>query len=148
VFSDGSSGRQLASAPLSPADDRVGAAPSRAKLPGSTRSAVPGIYVHNQPMVASLFRGVPAEQFRRIGNVHVSGEFDDPSGDATRRRRSPARCRSPTMACSALHGQQRGGRAVNRDGAITGWLNGLAFAPVDYGPSAPVEEWWATACWL
>ena len=30
---------------------------------------------------------------------------------------------------------------VNRDGAITGWLNELAFAPVDYSPGAPVDEW-------
>jgi predicted NBD/HSP70 family sugar kinase len=27
------------------------------------------------------------------------------------------------------------------DGHIMGWLNELAFAPVDYNPGAPVEEW-------
>ncbi len=26
-------------------------------------------------------------------------------------------------------------------GNITGWLNELAFAPIDYSPEAPVEEW-------
>jgi predicted NBD/HSP70 family sugar kinase len=30
---------------------------------------------------------------------------------------------------------------VNRQGAITGWLNELAFAPVDYNPAAAVDEW-------
>jgi len=30
---------------------------------------------------------------------------------------------------------------VNADGAITGWLNELAFAPVDYSPAAAVDEW-------
>ena len=30
---------------------------------------------------------------------------------------------------------------VNREGNITAWLNELAFAPVDYHPAAPVDEW-------
>jgi predicted NBD/HSP70 family sugar kinase len=30
---------------------------------------------------------------------------------------------------------------VNPEGAITGWLNELAFAPVDYNPEAAVDEW-------
>jgi predicted NBD/HSP70 family sugar kinase len=30
---------------------------------------------------------------------------------------------------------------VDRQGAITGWLNELAFAPVDYNPQAPADEW-------
>jgi predicted NBD/HSP70 family sugar kinase len=30
---------------------------------------------------------------------------------------------------------------VNKRGEITGWLNELAFAPVDYRPNAPADEW-------
>jgi predicted NBD/HSP70 family sugar kinase len=30
---------------------------------------------------------------------------------------------------------------VNLEGNITSWLNELAFAPVDYAPNAPVDEW-------
>jgi predicted NBD/HSP70 family sugar kinase len=30
---------------------------------------------------------------------------------------------------------------VNMDGHIMGWLNELAFAPIDYSPNAPVDEW-------
>jgi predicted NBD/HSP70 family sugar kinase len=30
---------------------------------------------------------------------------------------------------------------VNVDGRIMGWLNELSFAPIDYSPGAPVEEW-------
>jgi predicted NBD/HSP70 family sugar kinase len=30
---------------------------------------------------------------------------------------------------------------VDMNGYITGWLNELAFAPIDYNPTAPVEEW-------
>jgi predicted NBD/HSP70 family sugar kinase len=30
---------------------------------------------------------------------------------------------------------------VTPQGNITGWLNELAFAPVDYSPAAPIDEW-------
>ena len=30
---------------------------------------------------------------------------------------------------------------VDSQGRITGWLNELAFAPIDYSPSAPIDEW-------
>jgi predicted NBD/HSP70 family sugar kinase len=30
---------------------------------------------------------------------------------------------------------------ITRDGGITSWLNELAFAPVDYQPGAPRDEW-------
>jgi predicted NBD/HSP70 family sugar kinase len=30
---------------------------------------------------------------------------------------------------------------VTAEGNITTWLNELAFAPIDYNPSAPVDEW-------
>ena len=30
---------------------------------------------------------------------------------------------------------------VDEGGAITNWLNELAFVPVDYQPGAPVDEW-------
>jgi predicted NBD/HSP70 family sugar kinase len=30
---------------------------------------------------------------------------------------------------------------VDMNGHIMGWLNELAFAPIDYSPNAPVEEW-------
>jgi predicted NBD/HSP70 family sugar kinase len=38
-------------------------------------------------------------------------------------------------------GSSQAGGYVNRDGNITGWLNELAFAPVDYREGAPVDEW-------
>src|SRR5438046_7780915 len=41
---------------------------------------------------------------------------------------------------SALGSSQAAGY-VNRDGNITAWLNELAFAPIDYNPAAPVDEW-------
>jgi predicted NBD/HSP70 family sugar kinase len=38
-------------------------------------------------------------------------------------------------------GSSEAGGYVTTDGNITGWLNELAFAPVDYSPDAPVDEW-------
>ncbi len=38
-------------------------------------------------------------------------------------------------------GSSEAGGYVNGEGAITGWLNELAFAPVDYRPDGPVDEW-------
>jgi predicted NBD/HSP70 family sugar kinase len=38
-------------------------------------------------------------------------------------------------------GSSEAGGYVNAEGNITGWLNELAFAPVDYSPGAPVDEW-------
>ena len=38
-------------------------------------------------------------------------------------------------------GLQPGGRICGYQGRIRGWLNELCFAPIDYTPSAPVDEW-------
>jgi predicted NBD/HSP70 family sugar kinase len=40
----------------------------------------------------------------------------------------------------ALGSSQAGGY-VTPNGNITGWLNELAFTPVDFNPDAPVDEW-------
>jgi len=40
-------------------------------------------------------------------------------------------------------GSSEAGGYVNLQGQITGWLNELAFAPVDYQPDAPVEVDWS-----
>jgi predicted NBD/HSP70 family sugar kinase len=38
-------------------------------------------------------------------------------------------------------GTSTAGGYVNAQGNITSWINELAFVPVDYNPSAPVDEW-------
>ena len=45
----------------------------------------------------------------------------------------------------ALGSSQAGGY-VNREGNITGWLNELAFAPVDYRVNGPADEWSGDCC--
>jgi predicted NBD/HSP70 family sugar kinase len=105
-----------------------------------------GIYVENRPMVASLFRGVPEARYDEIKGMflRIREEMEVPlevinDGDVT------ALAGSMSIGDDGILGIALGSSEaagyVNMGGRIMGWLNELAFAPVDYHPSAPVEEW-------
>ena len=105
-----------------------------------------GIYVDNQPMVASLFRGVPAERYGEIRNMflRLRDEFGVPlevinDGDVT--ALAGAMSLEDDGVLGIALGSSEAAGYVDPHGSITGWLNELAFAPVDYNPAAPVEEW-------
>lgn len=105
-----------------------------------------GIYVDNRPMVASLFRGIPSERFNEVKNMfmRIRDEMGVPlevinDGDVTALAGSMS-IEDNGILGIALGSSQAAGY-VNVDGQITGWLNELAFAPVDYNPNAPIEEW-------
>ncbi|HPP63714.1 MAG TPA: ROK family protein [Anaerolineales bacterium] len=105
-----------------------------------------GIYIDNRPMVASLFRSVPAERFGEVKNLflRLRAEFGAPlevinDGDVT------ALAGSMSIGDNGILGIALGSSEaagyVDTEGHIKGWLNELAFAPVDYSPDAPVDEW-------
>ena len=105
-----------------------------------------GIYVDNRPMVASLFRGIPPERFGEIRNLflRIRDEMNVPlevinDGDVT------ALAGSMSIEDNGILGIALGSSEavgyVNMEGRIMGWLNELCFAPVDYNPSAPKDEW-------
>jgi predicted NBD/HSP70 family sugar kinase len=105
-----------------------------------------GIYIDNRPMVASLFRGISQEKFDEIKNMflRIREEMGVPlevinDGDVT------ALAGSMSIEDNAVLGIALGSSEaagyVNDEGHIMGWLNELAFAPVDYSPTAPDEEW-------
>lgn len=105
-----------------------------------------GIYVDNRPMVASLFRGIPQESFGDIKNMflRIRDEMGVPlevinDGDVTALAGSMS-IEDNGILGIALGSSEAAGY-VNLEGHIMGWLNELAFAPVDYSPNAPVEEW-------
>lgn len=105
-----------------------------------------GIYVDNRPMVASLFRGIPSEQFDEIKNMflRIRDEMGVPlevinDGDVTALAGSMS-IEDNGILGIALGSSEAAGY-VNMKGQITGWLNELAFAPVDYNPNAPIDEW-------
>ena len=106
-----------------------------------------GIYVENQVKVASLFRAVPPEIFAAKVKplfLRLRQEWGVPfevvnDGDVT------ALAGGMTLGANAVLGLAMGSSQavgyLDARGRITGWLNELAFAPVDYQPRAPVDEW-------
>ncbi len=105
-----------------------------------------GIYVGNRPMVASLFRGIPEDRFDEVRNLflRIRDEMGVPlevvnDGEVTALAGSMSLEDNGILGI-ALGSSQAGGY-VTMKGNITGWLNELAFCPVDYRLNAPVEEW-------
>ena len=105
-----------------------------------------GIYIDNRPMVASLFRSITRERFGEIKNLflRIRDEMSVPlevinDGDVT------ALAGSMSIEDNGILGIAMGSSEaagyVDMEGHVMGWLNELAFAPVDYSPDAPVEEW-------
>ncbi len=106
-----------------------------------------GIYIDNEPRVASLFRGVSEDNFNRQirGMFHqLAKEWGDipfvvaNDGDVT------ALAGAMQLGGSVLGismGTSLAAGFIDASHRITGWLNELAFAPVDYREDAPVDEW-------
>jgi predicted NBD/HSP70 family sugar kinase len=105
-----------------------------------------GIYIDNRPRVASLFRGVPQERFSEIRNLflRIQAELGVPlevinDGDVTALAGSMSLEDNGVLGI-ALGSSQAAGY-VDLQGHILGWLNELAFAPLDYNTMAPTDEW-------
>ncbi|HNV03656.1 MAG TPA: hypothetical protein PLE61_01340 [Vicinamibacterales bacterium] len=105
-----------------------------------------GVIVDNRPMVASLFRGIPQERYGEIREMFLRfrDEFGVPlevanDGDVT--ALAGAMSLDDNAVLGVALGSSEAAGYVNPDGAITGWLNELAFAPVDYNPGAATDEW-------
>jgi len=107
-----------------------------------------GIYINNRVRVASLFRGVPRELFeKRVKNLFldIKKEWGDiplevvHDGDVA--ALAGAMALNDTKVLGIALGSSEGVGYIDGDGNITGWLNELAFVPVDLNPMAPVDEW-------
>jgi predicted NBD/HSP70 family sugar kinase len=105
-----------------------------------------GIIIDNRPMVASLFRGIPGERFHEIKDLfnRLRREMNVPmevinDGDVT--ALAGAMSLDDTGVLGIALGSSEAGGYVDMDGNILGWLSELAFAPVDYNPQGPVDEW-------
>ena len=105
-----------------------------------------GVYLKNRPMVASLFRGIPLERFDEVRNLFVGlQEVMGVPLAIVNDGEVAALAGSMSLEDNAVMGIAMGSSQaagyVTPDGSITDWLNELAFAPVDYSPQAPIEEW-------
>lgn len=105
-----------------------------------------GVIVGNKIMVASLLRAVPAEKFDAAKNVflRLRQEWGVPfevanDGDVT--ALAGAMSLGANAVLGVAMGSSEAGGFIDGQGRILGWLNELAFAPVDYNPEAATEEW-------
>jgi predicted NBD/HSP70 family sugar kinase len=109
-----------------------------------------GIYVDNRTRVASLFRQVPQAAF----DVHIESIFQDIAkkwggvplevandGDVTALAGALELDDQPVLGIAMGTSQAAG--YVDERGLITGWLNELAFAPVDVSEQAPLDREWS-----
>jgi predicted NBD/HSP70 family sugar kinase len=107
-----------------------------------------GVYVNNRVKVASLFRGVPLDLFNS-GVKDIFLEMRKAWGgipfEVVNDGEVTALAGSMSIRQNAVLGIAMGSSEaagyVTADGNITTWLNELAFAPIDYSPAAPVDEW-------
>ena len=108
-----------------------------------------GIYIDNKTMRASLFNKVPEELFnQKVKDIYIRAIRDtfgdipfavandgDVSALAGKLSLNENNVLGIAMGTSEAAGY------VDENGCITGWLNELAFVPVDCAPSAMEDEW-------
>ncbi len=107
-----------------------------------------GVYIDNKIKVASLFIKVSDDDFEKhvknmyidvakeIGDVPVEVAND---GDVT--ALAGAMSLEDNNVMGVAMGTSEAAGYVDKDGNITGWLNELAFVPVDFNKGAMVDEW-------
>lgn len=106
-----------------------------------------GVFIGNAPMASSLFIKVPRNRWdevktvydraaKEIGNVPITVAND---GDVTALAGSMS-LNSGSVLGIAMGTSEAAGYVAS-DGNVLGWLNELAFAPVDLYENALVDEW-------
>ena len=107
-----------------------------------------GVYIANEPRIASLFRGLSREAFAReivplyhrireeYGGIPVvvanDGAVSALAGSMSLNRK---------RVLGLAFGSSLAAGYVDSAGNITTWLDELAFAPIDVNPRAPADEW-------
>lgn len=105
-----------------------------------------GVIVDNRAMVASIFRGVPRSDYPKVRDVflRLQTEYGVPlevanDGDVT--ALAGAMSLDQNRVLGIAMGSSEAAGYVDKDGNITGWLNEMAFTPIDYSESAFEDEW-------
>ncbi|MDD2428711.1 MAG: ROK family protein [Eubacteriales bacterium] len=107
-----------------------------------------GIYIDNKIMNASLFLQVPVEDFKKnVSNmyINIAKEIGDVplvvanDGDVT--ALAGAMEMNVGNVLGIAMGTSEAGGYVNKGVEIMGWLNELAFVPIDVAPNAMADEW-------
>lgn len=106
-----------------------------------------GVYVDDCPMVASLFIKVPRERRDEVKSIYkrAAAEIGDVplvvanDGDVTALAGYMSTGKGSILGIAMGTSEAVG--YVNAAGNVLGWLNELAFAPVDLAPTAMQDEW-------
>ena len=106
-----------------------------------------GVYVDNKIMVASLFIKVPEDDFEKHVKtmyMDIAKEIGAPvevanDGDVT--ALAGAIDLQDNSVLGIAMGTSEAVGYINKNGCLEGWLNELAFAPVDFNKGAMVDEW-------
>ena len=106
-----------------------------------------GIYINNQVRIASLFRSVPLDVFNlKVKNMfnEMKAEWGVPfevinDGEVT--ALAGMMSLGDRAVLGVAMGSSQAGGFLNAEGHIPGWLDELAFSPVDIGPEAVADEW-------
>jgi predicted NBD/HSP70 family sugar kinase len=106
-----------------------------------------GVYVDSEVRVASLFRGIPEDQFATTARPifkKLQQEWNVPfvvvnDGDVTALAGSMSFGENSFLGVAMGTAEAAG--YINPAGRITSWLNELAFCPVDYRTGVGIDEW-------
>lgn len=105
-----------------------------------------GVYINNQPRIASLFRAIPEDKFDQIEKMFedLGQAFGVPfvvinDGEVTALAGAISLEENGVMGLAMGSSQAIG--FIDSEGKITGHLNELAFAPIDVSATAPIDEW-------
>lgn len=127
--------------------DSMNTAASKMERVDAIGVSAAGIYIENEVKAASLFIKVPPDLFERHVRtmfMDIAEKFGVPievanDGDVT--ALAGAMGLGETGILGIAMGTAEAGGYVDADGLITGWLNELAFVPVDYSENAMLDEW-------
>ena len=108
-----------------------------------------GIYINNRTMKASLFLKVPKDQFdAKVKDIYIraiTDTFGDVpyvvANDGDVSALAGAMSLEDNNVLGIAMGTSEAVGYVDEEGNITGWLNELAFVPVDAAPTAMRDEW-------
>ncbi len=108
-----------------------------------------GIYINNRTMSASLFLKVPKDEFdAKVKDIYIRAITDTFGGipfcvvnDGDVTALAGAMSLKENRVLGIAMGTSEAAGFVDAEGRITGWLNELAFVPVDANPAAMRDEW-------
>tara|TARA_B110000093_G_scaffold52329_1_gene56306 strand:- start:13906 stop:14430 length:525 start_codon:yes stop_codon:yes gene_type:complete len=129
-------------------EDRLKRAAAHLPTVGAIGGSAAGIYINNEPRVGSLYRGISPGDFQKsIRNLfhELKTEWKDipfalaNDGDVTAMAGAMAINDNAVLGISM--GTSLAAGDIDTNGSVTGWINELAFVPVDYREGVATDEW-------